>query len=27
VLLLVAIVWLQRHRLVGDEERRRPSFP
>src|SRR3989442_15005996 len=27
VLLLVAIVWLQRHRLVGGEGRRRPSFP
>jgi len=27
VLLLVAIVWLQRHRLVGGGQRSRPSFP
>ena len=27
VLLLVAIVWLQRQRLTDGEERRRPSFP
>jgi high-affinity iron transporter len=27
VLLLVAVAWLQWDRLVGDQERRRPSFP
>jgi hypothetical protein len=27
VLLLVAVVWLQRNRIAASRERRRPSFP